>query len=286
MKTMEPASTPRLALPFAVVGLLGGWLTVRCTVGDSSTSADSSAVWILMTLTPMVSAILGEVLRTRVQRYWVLRTILLTLAAGVVNGVLVGVCIAGVAGLVFGGVFGALFSFPFLPATLLVAGAGRRSVRSSEQSLVGGVDRRGTWRAVALLLALISLGFLRGPVQLPALLFSLGGALITMWILVLDLGIHSAVQRIASLAPSMQRRTRPQPQLVATDSACVELGVGDEVFDEIARSQAPYRESDRVVSVVYGDPYQARSRVKRALVIDGVVLAIALAGLFGMLAAG
>jgi len=286
MKTMEPASTPRLALPFAVVGLLGGWLTVRCTVGDSSTSADSSAVWILMTLTPMVSAILGEVLRTRVQRYWVLRTILLTLAAGVVNGVLVGVCIAGVAGLVFGGVFGALFSFPFLPATLLVAGAGRRSVRSSEQSLVGGVDRRGTWRAVALLLALISLGFLRGPVQLPALLFSLGGALITMWILVLDLGIHSAVQRIASLTSSMQRRVRPQPLLVATESSCVELGVGDEVFDEIARSQAPYRESDRVVSVVYGDPYQARSRVKRALVIDGVVLAIALAGLFGMLAAG
>ena len=116
---------PKLALPFAALGLTGGWLTGRLTIGSSS--SEQYIAWLLCLFTPAVCALLGESLRSRTQKTWVARTVLSTLTAGMVNGLVIGMFLGAVVGMVVGLVAGFFFSLPFLPAVLAVTRLGGQS---------------------------------------------------------------------------------------------------------------------------------------------------------------
>src|SRR4051812_47838039 len=120
---------PSLALPFAALGIAGGTLSAHITVGiDSSHRHSDCAIGVLlMVLTPLTCAFLGEYLRARVGRRFVARTLVATVLAGIVNGIAVGLFVGAGAGLMIGAICGFFFSLPFVPATLATVVFARRA---------------------------------------------------------------------------------------------------------------------------------------------------------------
>ncbi len=264
---------PKLALPFAALGLTGGWLTGRLTIGSSS--SEQYIAWLLCLFTPAVCALLGESLRSRTQKTWVARTVLSTLTAGMVNGLVIGMFLGAVVGMVVGLVAGFFFSLPFLPAVLAVTGAGRKVGRASRGSIVDATDRRGIWVWTAVSIALASLCIAagrtgQGSAAMLAVV-SLAGVAIAFSFDAADLA-HA--RRVALLTEGLERRDRRPASLVAVDAQCIDLGMGDATFDERVASPAPYRELDKVVRVVRGEPGPSLAAVRAALVRDTIALVL------------
>lgn len=175
------SSPPSLVLPFAVLGLAGGWLT-----------ADAFHVrhelepvrWLLAFFSPLVAAALGVYLGPRLlgvatdggappapaawlARGWLagtLWTLLAIAVAGLINGMLIGLLLVFPVGALFGAFFGVLCAVPFLPALAAVILAARRVGRARAGSMVDASDRRAVWLAVA---AVTVAGCLLGPIAWP-----------------------------------------------------------------------------------------------------------------------
>jgi hypothetical protein len=273
-RTTREASLP---LPFALVGLAGGWLTAHVTVGNNS--GDGPIALLLMTFTPIWCAFLGGHLRKRVREAFVVRTILATLIAGVLNGVVIGLLLGLGPGMMIGAVAGFFFSLPFVPAMLFVVGLSRRVGRAGMGSIVDGADRRGTWAAAFTCIALGAL------LSLP----DRGGTapLLLTWLAVfglvaccmLDLESLGRVRHLRTMVAGMRRRERLEPHVVDVEAQALDVGIGDESWDEVARAATPYRETDRLVRVVHGSPAQARTAILGALRRDAIALAVVLAAL-------
>ena len=56
----------------------------------------------------------------------------------------------------------------------------------------------------------------------------------------------------------------------------IDLGIGEQLFEEIASARGPYRETDRVLRVVRGDPARTGVALKSALF--GGALSLGLCG--------
>jgi hypothetical protein len=269
-----------LALPFAALGLAGGTLSAHVTVGldHLHSHGDGFIGALLMVLTPLTCAFLGEYLRGRVKRAFVARTLLATVLAGALNGVGIGLFVGAGAGVLVGASCGFFFSLPFVPATLLIVGAGRSVGRAGVGSLVDTADRRGVWAATFAAIALGALvaTFQRGgPPPLFLTSVALAGLLA---ISLLDVIAAHRLRRLAALTEGMRLRQHV-PMEITAGAQAFDLGVGDEAWDEVARSPTPYREADRLVRVVHGNPAQARAAVGGALRRDGIAMALAVGAL-------
>ncbi|MGZ4822428.1 MAG: acyl-CoA dehydrogenase family protein, partial [Terriglobales bacterium] len=102
----------------------------------------------------MMCAFLGEHLRKRVRSSFVVRTILATMIAGILNCVVVGLFLGLGPGMLIGAIAGFFFSLPFVPAVLFVVGLGRRVGRAGHGTIVDAADRRGPWAAAFTAIAL------------------------------------------------------------------------------------------------------------------------------------
>src|SRR4051812_27639272 len=152
-----PAPAPRslLPLPFALLGLLGGWLTSRLVHNGAQEIRG-----LLVIMTTVASAGLGRALPPRGGKgplAAIARAVASIVLAGLINGVLIGFFGGGLLGIMVGGLFGLIFAAPFVPALLPVIAAARRVGRARAGSLVDGADRRAVWLATAMVAALASL---------------------------------------------------------------------------------------------------------------------------------
>lgn len=262
------------AAPFAVLGAVGGWLTARILIGDSRSDAPISIL--LLVCTPIVAGVLGEILRTRVARSFVLRTVISTVLAGMVNGILVGTFVGLLIGTLYGALFGFFFALPFVPANLLVTAAARRVGSAAAGSPVDGAHRRAVWVAVAASVAmgaLIAVPTRSGPaVHLVSLLAAFAILVLGLY----DLFALDDVRRIARVQSRMRPRATVGPQVVDAGALAYDLGVGDGIYDEIAQAATPYREADRLVQVVRGEPHLALQALRWAVFVDLLALTAAL----------
>src|SRR4051812_19938769 len=99
----------------AVLGLVGGWLAAD----GLDLRAEQAIRWLLVMVTPLVSAGLGHFLSSRVRRGVLAMLVTIVgsvVVAGILNGVLVGFFIAPPLGMIFGVVFGMICCVPFMPA--------------------------------------------------------------------------------------------------------------------------------------------------------------------------
>jgi hypothetical protein len=254
---------PSLWLPFAALGVAGGWLTAR--------GLDSEVSALLITFTPISCMLLGSFLEKRIGRFWLPVVFVATIVAGVFNGAIVGLCLAGPVGVPLGGMFGAMYALPFLPATLAVAYASRR-VRAAPETPVGRAQRRGVWATAAFAIAAAAtvIGWHRSLGWAPVLL-ALGGASIGALMLACDVGELLALRRVAARVTGMTLRTGPLPKLVDLGAQRIDLGVGDAVFDEVEPGD-PYRGVGRLLRTVHGDPTAALRAVTTSLARDATLL--------------
>jgi len=266
-----------LALPLALMGLAGGWLTAHVTVG--SNSGDGPITLLLIVFTPILCAFLGEHLRKRVRASFVIRTVLATLIAGILNGVTIGLFLGLGAGMLVGAIAGFFFALPFVPATLLVVGLGRRVGRAGHGSLVDAADRRGPWAAAFLAIALGALLSLPDHGGTAPVLLTWLAVFGLVALSMLDLESLGRLRRVTAMAATMRRRERLEPHVVAVDALAVDVGIGDESWDEVVPAADPYRDTDRPVRVVHGSPAQARIALLGALRRDALALIVVLAAL-------
>jgi hypothetical protein len=266
-----------LALPAALIGLAGAWLTAHVTVGTNS--GDGPIALLLLVFTPILSAFLGEHLRRRVKHAFVVRTALATIIAGVLNGVAVGLFLGLGPGMLVGAIAGFFFSLPFVPAMLLLVGFGRRVGRAGHGSIVDSADRRGPWSAVFLTVALGSLLALPDHAGTAPLVLTWLSVFGLVALCMLDLEAIGRLRHVRAMIEGMHRRERLEPHVVAVDAREVDLGIGDESWDEVVRAQTPYRETDRLVRVVHGSPAQARAALMGALRRDVIALVVILTAL-------
>jgi hypothetical protein len=272
---------PSLWLPFAALGIAGGWLTARgFGPGDAPIGA------MLFTFTPLSCALLGGFLTKRIGRFWFPLAFVATIVAGVFNGALIGLCLAGPVGVPFGGMFGAMYALPFLPATMAVAFAARR-VTAAPETPVGRAQRRGIWVTAAFAIAAsAAVCAAHHSFGWPPALLALGGASVGAFMLARDVGELVSLRRVATRVRGMARRNGPLPRLVDMGAQKIELGAGDAVFDEVEPGE-PFRGVDRLLRTVHGDPTEALRAVRWSVARDAALVAIAAASVWAtVLAAG
>lgn len=267
---MERSRGASLVLPFALLGLCGGWMATFELLAEG---------WPLLVSTPLCAGLLGAWLRTPAQR-GIARVAISTLLAGLLNGILCLFLLGGVGGhlsllgcIPFAGYFGLLFSLPFVPATVAVAVVARRVGRAREGSLLDGADRRAVWRTVATVIALGAMLMSASPAahELPGLLAlhaprrnGLLELTLTMTLGALALVAFDG-RAMARLQRWIARAGKERDPMRLISAPTLDLGIGDQLFEEVAPARGPYREADRVLAVVRGNPGQARAALASGL---------------------
>jgi hypothetical protein len=267
----------RLALPMALVGAAGGWLTAD-TVPLTS---DVYFRALLTIVTSLATAGLGGWLGTR-RRRGVAATIaiaaLATAFAGIVNGAVVGVLSVGDGfGVQLGVMMGAVSAIPFIPVVVGLALLARRIGGTRVGSIVDGVDRRMVWigalTAVALAAALPEIPAFKPDLAWISLSLPAAAAIALGALLLLD--VRAFVRTRAIAARDQELVARPAG---ARDAApiTVDVGLGYEERVAIGRSGTANGDRDEVTLVVRGNPTAAARAIEYSLAIDAVALTIAL----------
>ncbi len=267
---------PSLALPFAVIGAAGGWLTaVRLGV-----SAQDRISLPLSLVTPCVAALLGWALSRWLRgRAFLALLPVATVMAGALNGAVVAlvagppdVCIFGA---MFGAAVGAVFILPLAPVALAWARVGRARAGTR----VDAVHRRAVWVVCAL--AVVTAGWLGGrwaeadAVRFVAAVAS-GLGLAALLALTLVDGVDLA--RLVRAARRVRRRVplSPGSRDPAAADVVVDFGLGEEVAEVRTLARDAYRDMDRRWILVRGSPVRAGRSLARALSFDGFALGAAL----------
>jgi len=282
---------PRLWLPFAGLGLGLGWLAAALV----HSSFVGLAPWRYGALTALLAALGCGLVGWRVQRAAArpLAPLALPLIASlVVAGIAVGLAVgasgsylqalgsyvqgahaaviieSALAGAAVGAVCGLLFAVP----CGLVIRAARRPTAIRSPSLLSGCQRRYVWHVVALCLAVASL------VELPDQLARTGHLTavpqISGWLLgalAVLVGGLGAADLIALLRVLRARRLLDRAEAITADASPslvaggrrLDLGLGDGLR-AIMRRASPYRDAERVDTLVIGDVDAAVGAVLRA----------------------
>lgn len=271
----EPSSPFSLTLPFAILGFVGGWSSAAAL----GISEENVICWLLLGITPLVSAGLGRFLSPRLRSGPLttgLRLLVSIMGAGVLNGALVGVFIEPPFGILLGFIFGAVCAVPFLPALGAVAFMARRIGRARPGSIVDQADRRAVFRVTLVVAAVASM---LSPPPFPGHGSALGAVpfVVTGLLLILLALDVRAFVRVGSLkarvgaisAPAAERPDR------APDTSVTDFGLGDEEAEEIAQRGAVYRDHARTIHVFRGSASRARAELAWAIAANLLALSIA-----------
>ncbi|UQA63146.1 hypothetical protein [Polyangium aurulentum] len=283
--TSSTPDRPHLALPYAVLGAAGGWM-IADFFRVGALQVDAGLRPALLAVTPLFALVLGLFIHPTTR--WPRRAPAFlaagasVLTAGLAAGGLVGVLVWSRWGVGEGAASGFWCAAAFLPAFAMILAAVRRVGRARRGSLVDRADRRAVWLAVATAVALGTLAALPDwtafPTGIrPSLEVSRTLGLVAVAaIAALAIGDAAGLVR-AWLASRDVRAMRPcapdDPSLVWA-RRYVDLGLGDEARASVLSAAGFYREHDKVLSVVRGDPSASRRALAGAVASGMVALAI------------
>ncbi len=280
----ESYRVPNLTLPFALVGLVAGWLSGRAIGGPMF---DRALVGALPEWAALCGTLLGGVAGTflwlrckdelgpSMKRRPLPKIPLpaVVLIAGALCGEAVGLLLP------YGDVFrspflGLLCAVPLIPVAAYVVAAARRAARARHGSLVAGSDRRAVWSALAVTLAITTLASLpewssalflqhSGPPR-EAVLTALFASALIVGVLLLDLLSVLRLRRLVRIGATMEQR-EPGQIRDRTVLPCVDLGLGEDLLAEVAYRSA-YRHAGRITSLLVGDPDEARQALRSAII--------------------
>lgn len=277
---MRRTTGPSLVLPFAFLGLVGGWAAADVhglQVGHFETAARV----LLCVMTPVVAGYLGATASRRASDGPITHALGFCLAgaiAGVVNGTLVGLFVVPPWGALFGAVWGGLWSLPFLPVLGLVVGSSRRCAAARPRSLLRRVHGRGVW-VTTLLAASIALG---APLVVRASPPGRPSVAVAVAVVAAAVaGIAALTLRDVAVLAALREprgegwRMRDEGDPVPEGAEVADLGAGDEVWERVAPATAPYRAAARVERLLRGSVHETRRALRRVVLKRLLALGVA-----------
>jgi hypothetical protein len=272
---------PSLSLPFALVGAAAGWLCAGVLGNPMFGPYPAGNPHIAVVVTVVVGALVGAFVTRRCStaaESWAstgatrLTLVLAVMLAGAVSGALVGGLTWWTGRGAFAGVFAGLgCALGFLPVCALVLASARRAERARLGSLVAGSDRRAVWSMLASTVAVTTLLALP---DWPAVADGAHGSPEVAWAIALCACVTNAAiavaewrasRRIDACAGSVTEPRDSEDAASDADVPRVDLGLGEGVLATVMRAASAYRDRDRTVELLLGDPATARAAVKRAL---------------------
>jgi hypothetical protein len=281
---------PRLEPPFAILGAVAGWTTARLLENRLIDVSRSLPITFAMLGGAAGGATVGYLLvkwtqhdlRRQIRHDWenmrpyspaTWLRLALTLGLG---GLLVGMLVGGFTPPYQGGTegagFGLLAGLALVPLGRALLATAERAQRARLGSIVAHADRRSLWGMLATAIAMVSLGAL---LEWPAWR---GGVASLPWVAAAATVGPAAVlvaELVANLAAARRihvavRGTRDRDHDLAAPPSGVprlDLGVGDALRAQVAAGGGSYRQADREVALVIGDPADATRALRRANLI-------------------
>jgi hypothetical protein len=188
---------------------------------------------------------------------------IVVLVGGAIVGAIVGAAANCSYSVATGTLGGLVCSIAFLPVVIAVLRSARASQRARLGTLVARVDRRAVWSILATTLALTTLeavpDWLSKSDGCVAVSIACACGAVVLAVLLWDGRANgSAHATLADLAT---------PSTFADEAAqTIDLGLGEDVGARVARGVSAYRDRDRTVALVRGDPFEVRQAITRALV--------------------
>lgn len=297
----EASRFPHLALPFAIAGAAGGWLSATFVANPLVHSFRHDLRVPSALLAAAFAALAGQVLTRWGRREpspfelegfaprspparerWSVHALVI-LAAGAMTGMLVALVCDVPNGAGPGALAGAACAAAFVPVCLAVLAAARRAKRARLGSLVSASDRRAVWGILATALSVATLealaawpaaGIGEAPAPWPAAGMLAAAALLIGGILVADALGRRRAER--ALSPGLVPQDPERAASVDTGAPRLDLGLGDGLSAHVARAAAAYRGRDRALALVQGDADQARAAFRRAGIRGAMGLATVL----------
>ncbi len=276
-----------LALPLGLLGLLGAWM-VGDFFGLALLRAEGDARGGLVLLAPTLGATLGWLLSARRVRAKAWRTALAGLLGTGVLGVVIG-CYATwlrnpsydvSRSISLGAPTGASTSLAFLPFVLGIAFLGRHVGRARAGSLVDESDMRGVWALVAFGVAIAAPVVLACGDRAPSFSLATTSSLGLVATLVLLVGFFLDVvgaRRAKRAAMEVVGMREVNLDSVAIPEV-VDLGLGEEAYEELARGGTAYRTNELPIRAILGSPRLSAEALGGAVLRTSMLLAFALLG--------
>lgn len=279
---------PHLALPFALTGAAAGWLSAGIVHHPVIFPAETD----LRLTTAAIAAAFGAAVGFLIRRFcvrkryswedlapdpmerpasdsWLRHGALIFAAGAAVGGIFAEqsrYCDVPV-----GMLCGVLFTAPFVPVCAFLLAAARRAQRARLGSLVAGSDRRAIWGILAITLTVCTLEGLpdwaapRGrPLFGPEPVIAFLAAAAATIGLVLAADSRALARARSLIAMGLGRHHRDGAGFDGDSVPRLDLGLGDDVLSQVARTGAVYRGRDRTLALVQGDVDQAIGALARA----------------------
>lgn len=295
----DAARFPNLAVPFAITGAAGGWLSAGLVQHPLMREMNVSFRLVTAVIAAFFGLATGALLRRWCvgRRYafqldcpdpglrpasdtWARHLPVLCFAGALTGGLaceLSRMCPAS-----FGALSGLFCTIPFLPICAAVLSTARRAQRARHGSIVAGADRRAVWTLLAATLLIASLealpdcpaparSSLEGP--LPGLVLIACSTACILFVLAADaLALRRALRL---LVPGLARKEEGDPGLDRDPAVRFDLGLGRDIHARLAQSTSAYRARERALALVLGDPPRAVAALRRAFRRDVLALALA-----------
>lgn len=272
---MEGASRiPNLTAPFGALGALIGWVSASALQNPILRAGRDLSRPLAATGGFVTAALLGTYLTRRAHTQaqmaelglgtqgavrMFLALVLPLLGGGMVTGVLVGASVPKQAdGIMLGAACGILA----VPLCAIVLAAALRAERARLGSLVADTDRREVWAALLVAASLATAAnLLDGPawatIGLPGPWVAVAVAVLAVP-LTLALHLRDRRARRSLLDHTKGLKDREREEAAAGELPMLDLGLGDEVRARYAQGSSAYRDHEREVALVRGDPAEAR----------------------------
>lgn len=269
---------PRLELPFAIAGAAAGFLSAGLLANPRVNLLWRDQQPIAVIAAAIVASVTGHAIRRlcirkkltyelddpdpleRGPRDRALIHGALIVLAGALVGAIVGAACGCPDGAAFGILSGAACALVFVPVGLAVVAAARSAQRARLGTLVAGSDRRAVWSILSTALAVTTLEALPDwqaapSPPWPACAIAIIAGAVVLGTFAFDARASRVVEgTLAGLsAPPDTREVAP----------AIDLGLGDDVGAHVARGKVAYRDRDRVVDLVRGNPSLVRAAMSR-----------------------
>ncbi|AKT41329.1 hypothetical protein [Chondromyces crocatus] len=283
-----PGPRFHLVLPFTVLGVAGGWMAADFFRVGALEHMDAGLRPSLVAIAALASSLLGLLLQPVTRWPGWRATVVATasvLLAGMLAGGFVGVMTWSRYGLGEGAASGFWCGVAFLPGFAAILMAARRLDRARPGSLVHGADRRAVWLAVSAAVAMGTLAALPDWTFIPGMGRPELGvsrwlgvtSVVVIGVLLLSNGVgviraHRAAGKLRDM-----RTCAPNDPSLSWARRQLDLGLGHEAAASVMPSAGIYREHDRIMEVVRGDPARAGQALLGSLGLSAAALACGVA---------
>jgi hypothetical protein len=285
-----------LTFPFALVGLVAGWLSAGLLANPVIGVAVAGQQGVAAVIAGLIGAVIGTLLgRLHVPRNafaeegppWIPVALYLIPGGAITGGAVGWIASGGHGNGLSSGLLNGLICAPgFVPVGTLVLSAARRARRARLGSIVAGSDARSIWSILAIALSVTTLAALpdwaawrhaRAALPHAALAMADGAAVLIACLMVAD---AVALVRVVRLGRQQMEQREPEDDAAREAAAreaipTTDLGLGEEVMAQLARGAAVYRSQERTVALLLGSVTEARAALRRALWRGAAGLAIA-----------